>query len=74
MRSAVPSVCNNEFLPSDIQALSIALENACAAAGGLHVSDELRDQLARRIILYALAGERDPTNLYLRCIQGTEIV
>ena len=64
----------NEFSPEDLERLSVALENACGAAAGAHPSPELRALLARKIISIALEGERDPVNLYLRCIREAGVV
>lgn len=55
----IRSTRHNEFSPADINAMDVALKNACAAAAGVHVSDEVREKLAQKIVSYALAGERD---------------
>jgi hypothetical protein len=74
MSSPIRFIRKNEFSPVEIEALTIAFENACAAAGGAHAPEELRERLARRIMAEALAGERDPTALYLKCIKEAGLV
>ena len=58
------------FEPQDIEALNVAFLNACAAVGA-DANPGLKEQVANRIVSLALAGERDPTNLYLRFMENT---
>jgi hypothetical protein len=59
----------NEFSPADIHAMDVTSDNACAAAAGAYVSEDVRGRLAEKMVSYALANERDATVLYLKCLK-----
>jgi hypothetical protein len=60
---------NNLFEPHELKALEVAYLNACAATGVERQSQALKEQVARRIMAIALAGERDPINIYVHYLR-----
>jgi hypothetical protein len=56
---------NNLFEPHEVKSLEVAYLNACAATGVEGQSPAFKEQVARRIMAIALAGERDPINIYV---------
>jgi hypothetical protein len=56
---------NNLFEPQEVKSLEVAYLNACAATGVTGHSPGLKEQVAQRIMAIALAGERDPVNIYV---------
>jgi hypothetical protein len=60
---------NNLFEPHEVKALEVAYLNACAASGVEGQSQALKEQVAQRIMAIALAGERDPINIYVKFLR-----
>jgi hypothetical protein len=60
---------NNVFEPHEVKALEVAYLNACAASGVEGQSQALKEQVAQRIMAIALAGERDPINIYVNFLR-----
>ena len=56
------------FEPEDLHAMSVAFENACSAIPKSLQTKELREAIARRILMHASGGERDSVKLYLECL------
>jgi hypothetical protein len=54
---------NRSFEPHDVEAMNEALAAALAKLGLKDRNDALVEMVARRIVLAALAGERDPIKL-----------
>jgi hypothetical protein len=57
----------NSFGPKEVHSLIVALENTCAAVLGPRPSP-VRERIAAMIVSIAIAGERDATNIYLKCL------
>lgn len=64
-----PFTRRESFDPEAVEAISIAFERVCAALMGAQQSELIRENVAIKIIAIALAGERDSTKLYLRCME-----
>lgn len=58
------------FDPNDIKAMSMALDDVCAALNLVN-GDPAREVIAERIISLARNGERSPTRLRDRVLQQT---
>ena len=59
----------NVFTPEHIRQMDVALENLCAATAGPQATPQLRKDLASQIISFAMEGERNSVELYIRCLQ-----
>jgi hypothetical protein len=64
-----PFALNNLFEPHEVKALEVAYLNACAATGVGSQSQAIKEQVAQKIIAIALAGERDPINIYVKFLR-----
>lgn len=62
MGATLPFVSAGAFEPNDIQAMSVAYEDICAA---LHINGDIkaRETIAVRVIELARLGDRSPTFL-----------
>jgi hypothetical protein len=68
MGDIVPFLKDSSFSPEEVEVLNIAFQNACAAICGASPPAEEKSRIARKVIALALTGERDPSQLYIRCI------
>jgi hypothetical protein len=60
---------DTSFTPEEIHCLGVAFANTCAVLNTASESQLDREYIAACIISIALAGERDPINIYLQCLQ-----
>jgi hypothetical protein len=68
MGATLPFLLAGAFEPNDIQAMSLAYEDICAA---LHINGDIRARatIAVRVIELARRGERSPTLLRERVLR-----
>ncbi len=67
--SIVPFLKDNVFGPSDIQAMSKALEDVCKILNLPHESKSERELLAKRIVVFFHQGERAASPLRDRMLR-----
>jgi hypothetical protein len=60
------------FEPETVALMSEALEAACKVLGGFDQLDAAREVIARRVIVAASMGERDPDRLQARALAGLD--
>jgi hypothetical protein len=56
------------FEPDDLHAMGVAFENVCSAIPTSLQTKELREAVARGIVMHASGGNRDSVDLYLACL------
>ena len=69
MGNIVPFLRERVFGPQDIQAMSVALDEVCAALNLPGGDNQARRAIADRMITLATRGERNPTKLRERMLQ-----
>jgi hypothetical protein len=70
MATIIPFLKNeNAFDPTDIQAMSMALDDVCEALNVSESATSARETIATRIIELARRGERSPTLLRDRVLK-----
>jgi hypothetical protein len=67
----VPFLKDGAFGPSDIQAMSMALDDVCEALNITDGQKAAREVIAQRIIALAQQGERSPTRLRDRVLRDS---
>jgi hypothetical protein len=65
----VKAPIDTSFTPEEVHCLSVAFAYTCSALNSASEFQLDQEYIAARIISIALAGERDPVNIYLRCLQ-----
>jgi hypothetical protein len=56
------------FDPDDLHAMGVAFENVCSAIPTSSQTKELREAIARDIVMLASSGKGDSVDLYLACL------
>jgi hypothetical protein len=69
MDKLIPLIPQGSFDPEEVHELTVAYQNICAAIDGGKPSPETRENIAKLIVNMAIAGERNSTELYLRCLE-----